>query len=79
MAGPAGKLSLMNLKAKGQVGPGEAEVDILQKSSQAQYCDENGNPFGKTFYDGANPYDFKDKTVRVNPNGADNESLTRRW
>ena len=77
--GPAGMLSLMNIKSKGQVGPGETEVDIHQKGCQPRYCDENGNPFGRTYFDGANPFDFKDKINRDNINGASNEKPPRRW
>ena len=73
MANIFGKLGYSgNIKPNPQVGPGESEVDILQKATQATYCDENGNPFNKTFYDGANPIDWQSRIVRDNPNGAGN-------
>jgi len=62
-----------NIKANPQVGPGETEVDILQKATSASYCDENGNPFNKVFYDGASAQDWQSRINRGSPNGAGNE------
>jgi len=80
MAGPAGKLSLMNLKGKPTIGPGEMEVSIGCAGVSPRYTDETRDPEGHVYFDNVNPIDWKDRIVRNNPNGAQTETPpARRW
>jgi len=59
MAGPAGKLSLMNLKGKDTVGPGEMELDLVNNNITQHYNEEIFSKLRPRYNDGSNTNDVE--------------------